>query len=75
MSATCRSCGAPIRWERTVNGKAIPLDPDPVADGNFGIRNDGKVASIHGFPDDAPRYVTHFATCPNAAQHRGRPRS
>ena len=32
---TCRSCGAGIRWARTLKGKAIPLDPSPVDDGNL----------------------------------------
>lgn len=73
----CRSCGAPIRWERTVNDKPIPLDPDPRPDGNLGIRDDGKVYSM-GTPGEGaidvgvPRYVTHFATCPHAAEHRQR---
>jgi len=30
----CRSCGAEIRWARTVKGKAIPLDQDPTVTGN-----------------------------------------
>lgn len=75
MSATCRSCGATIRWERTVNDKPIPLDPEPVEDGNLAIRDDGKVYSV-GKPSEGalalpiPKYKTHFATCPNAAEHR-----
>jgi hypothetical protein len=74
MSAACRSCGAPIRWERTVNDKPIPLDPEPVADGNLGIRDDGKVYHVgEGSLDlGEPRYKTHFATCPNATEHRKR---
>lgn len=75
MSA-CRSCGAEIRWERTAAGKPIPLDPEPVADGNLAIRDDGRVvAYIDGDGERIAlgrplRYVTHFATCPNADQHR-----
>lgn len=72
MSA-CRSCNATIRWERTAAGKPIPLDPEPRPDGNLCIRDDGRVVSDHGFPASAPRYVTHFATCPNANQHRRPP--
>lgn len=74
MSA-CRSCGAAIRWERTVAGKPIPLDPEPRDDGNLGIRDDGRVYSL-GTPGQGaldlgvPRFVTHFATCPNADEHR-----
>jgi hypothetical protein len=48
--ATCRSCGAAIRWERTVNDKPIPLDPGPVADGNLMFRDDGRVYHV-GDPD------------------------
>jgi len=75
VSAQCGSCGAPIRWERTVNDKPIPLDPEPVDDGNLGIRDDGKVYHLGdpekgALPIDVPRYKTHFATCPNAASHR-----
>lgn len=74
MSARCRSCGAPIRWERTVNDKPIPLDPEPVETGNLAIRDDGKLYAIsegQGTLDlGVPRYVTHFATCPNASEHR-----
>ena len=77
MSA-CRSCGAPIKWARTPKGRRIPLDPDPVPDGNIVLR--GGVAHVDGpaaggFFDDGAgeRYVSHFATCPNARSHR-RPR-
>lgn len=58
-----------------MNNKPIPLDPDPVPDGNLGIRDDGRVYSM-GNPEQGaldvgvPRYKTHFATCPNAAEHR-----
>lgn len=71
--AVCRSCGATIRWERTSNGKVIiPLDPTPVATGNLCILDNGRVVSSWGVPAEAFRYVTHFATCPNASDHRKR---
>jgi hypothetical protein len=54
-------------------GRRIPLDVDPVVGGNLGIRDDGRVVSSFGFPKKATTYVSHFATCPNAADHR-RPR-
>jgi hypothetical protein len=68
--ATCRSCNAPIRWARTVNDKAIPLDAQPTTLGNLELR--GQVAH-HVTPDHnalGTRYTSHFATCKNAAQHR-----
>lgn len=55
-----------------MRGKPIPLDPEPVKDAHLFIRADGMVADDRSYPapDDAPRYETHFATCPNADQHR-----
>jgi len=75
VSAQCSSCGAPIRWERTVNDKPIPLDPEPVPDGNLSIRDDGRVYHVAQGPgvlsmEDVALYKTHFATCPNADTHR-----
>lgn len=74
MSAVCRSCRAPIRWERTVNDKPIPLDLDPVVDGNLALTPDGKVYVIpkgDGVLDlPITRYVSHFATCPDHQEWR-----
>jgi hypothetical protein len=82
--ATCRSCGARIRWAVTPAGKRIPLDADPVDGGNVLLHeapNPGEdpTATVVGkrvqpnlFGDDGPRYVSHFSTCPDAAAHRRR---
>jgi hypothetical protein len=79
MKGHCRSCGAPVRWVRTVNGKTMPLDPDPTPDGNIIAvvePGGGRVAQVIGKDDlideSVPRYKSHFATCPNADQHRKR---
>ena len=76
-TATCRSCGAPIRWVRTRAGKAMPLDAQPVATGNVVLGEDGtartltrKQVMLGGIVGD--RYTSHFATCANASQHRRR---
>jgi hypothetical protein len=72
--AECRSCGAPITWAITDKRRRIPLDPEPNPAGN--IRLDLTHAHIltKGETYYGPRYMSHFATCPNAAQHRkGRP--
>jgi hypothetical protein len=86
----CRSCSAPIFWALTRKpngdvGTRMPVDRDPVADGNIEIvdrtrlpeENDwtpvirvlkkGDGDTLFEPPD---RYVSHFATCPNAPQHR-----
>lgn len=57
----CRSCGEPILWVRTAAGKMMPLDAVPRVDGNV----------MREFADGSRLYyVSHFATCPNAASHR-----
>ena len=68
----CQSCGAPIRWAKTVSGRRIPLDPQPTASGNV-LLLDG-VATAVALVDqtaEAPLYVSHFATCHQASAWRG----
>lgn len=55
----CRSCGAEIIWLETAAGKAMPCDL-------VGINPDSRLF-------DPKVHRSHFATCPNANQHR-RPR-
>jgi hypothetical protein len=56
-NSTCRSCNAPIEWWLTMNGKKVP----------------------YNMPDPAAldplwaKAVAHFATCPNAGEHRNKP--
>lgn len=77
----CRSCGAEIIWIKMRSGKAMPCD----AYKRTMIKGDGKDVLItddggiiHGtFADyehgaNASGYISHFATCPNANQHRKR---
>jgi hypothetical protein len=70
----CRSCDAPIIWATTPTGKAMPIDAEPVEGGNVVIFDgpEGPLAVVtHASqaPDKA-RYRAHFASCPNASQHR-----
>lgn len=69
--AECKSCGAAITWAKTENLKRMPLEK----------REDGNILIEGGlirFPsadrlaevNPAARYVSHFATCPNAGSHR-----
>jgi hypothetical protein len=73
----CRSCGAPIRWTRTEKGRRMPIDPEPVPEGNIVLRELDEATPLAlsvppaAFPDE-PRYLSHFATCPDAAKHRRR---
>jgi len=73
----CRSCGRQIIWAATPKGRAIPLDPNPAPDGNLElIEVDGTRYARSALSGsnlfDEPRYVTHYATCPNADAHRKR---
>ena len=72
----CRSCGRPIIWTITTKGKRMPVDANPDPNGNIALDElaDGTVrASVTG-PSPAlitePRYMSHFATCPEAARWR-----
>lgn len=59
---TCSSCGAPIYWVRTTTGSRMPLDRGRVL----------RVVFQDGVWRVLGSYKSHFASCPNAAQHRGR---
>jgi hypothetical protein len=76
MSA-CKSCQAPIEWFTTTAGKAIPLDPGAVADGNLVVNAAGEVQAfgpleLLALPAGTIRRRSHYATCPDAASWRGR---
>lgn len=79
-NGTCRSCGAPVIWSRNVKSRIRnPIDPEPTENGNvvFGpdepdgykqhmVLTKAQLAE----PASGPRHTSHFATCPNANQHR-----
>ncbi len=80
---TCRSCKAPIRWvqlaDSTGDRKPHPIDAEPET-GNIAVARfpDGLLYGRICTPADPilaaeRRCLSHFATCPSAAQHR-RPR-
>jgi hypothetical protein len=54
----CRSCNARIVWFTTESGRNMPVDADTVE------ADDDEL--------DLSRHISHFATCPNANQHRRR---
>lgn len=67
--AFCKSCNAVIEWHKTAEGRNIPLDPEPHQQGNLTF--DSAMRVVYMRPGSKPRmYRSHFATCPNAAQHR-----
>lgn len=52
--AQCRSCQAEVRWVKQKSGKMMPINPGTVYVGEK-VYEPG---------------TSHFATCPNAADHR-----
>jgi hypothetical protein len=54
----CRSCNAKIIWFKTEAGNNMPVDADTVEPDDDEL--------------DLERHKSHFATCPNANQHRKR---
>lgn len=65
MSDTCRSCQAPIIWVTSATTKRpMPLDAKPEKRVVVDEHHVGRVVDA---------YVSHFSTCPNAAQHRKKP--
>lgn len=82
----CKSCGAEITWAWTETNKRMPLDAEPSDKGNMeiiGRRDDpdepptpivrvlkqGEADTLPGL-EPPPRYISHFATCVNASDHR-----
>lgn len=75
----CRSCGAAIFWAVSVNSKLMPIDAEPVQDGNVLVNisrsNPDKKTCVvlkHGVekPKDRRLFRSHYQTCPNAKAHR-----
>ena len=73
--ATCRSCGEPIRFVRTIHGKVMPINREPDPDGNVELIDGRAVVHPHGVQTlgDAPRFVAHFTDCPQAKEWRSKP--
>jgi len=68
-----------MRWVVLDSGKLMPIDPEPHAQGNVlltSARGDAKVLTADEMEfylqqhPDTKRYRSHYATCPNAKQHR-----
>lgn len=83
---SCRSCHAPVLWVTFASGKRNPLDlePDPVAGDIMVIEREHtdrriwrlalKLANeelrLEAVELGVPLRRTHFATCPDADEHR-----
>jgi hypothetical protein len=76
----CRSCRAPVTWAETEAGRRIPVDAEPSQRGNLVLRERTglpplAVVVVGAVADgEGPLHLSHFVTCPQASQWRGRPR-
>ena len=81
--AKCRSCGSNIIWVRMTSGKNMPCDWKPIHYKPACPDEEGQIVTlitpggkvVHGIPEwtsDNFGYTSHFATCPNAEEHRRR---
>lgn len=72
-TSKCSTCGAPVAWVLTILGRKMPIDPEPVPDGNL-LLQDGivQVCKVEKPTDGSqvPLYKSHFATCAHAKLHR-----
>jgi hypothetical protein len=77
--ANCRSCKAPIIWATSKGGKSMPVDAEPVDDGNVELTDRpgeyvGPIAAVLTGPSllGLPLRKAHFTSCPEAEQWRRR---
>lgn len=79
IASKCRSCKAAIIWAVTENDKPMPIDFEPVPDGNVVLEEvagqDAPLAHVLGsgaldLYSGALRRMPHFATCKDAASWR-----
>lgn len=76
--ARCKSCGAEIIWIKTP-ASSMPCDPEPQyyrpdkQGGMTIVTPNGKVLKarlVDPVKAIGVGYISHFATCPSAVQHR-----
>lgn len=71
----CKSCGAEIYWVSTTNGRSTPMNAKVEPEGGWvlTLKPDGTpLAEIFHSREhiNRNRYISHFATCPSAGDHR-----
>jgi hypothetical protein len=68
--ATCSSCGAEIIWTVTEAGRRMPIDAKPEKRVVLRKQENDPLTPLARVVDT---FISHFATCPNAARHRSAP--
>lgn len=73
----CKGCQRLILFATAASGAQIPIDPDPTPAGNLLLSLRGGVLHSEYVKGEVEanrrRYVSHFSTCPEAAQYRKGP--
>lgn len=67
--ASCDTCGEPIIFAATKAGQRMPLNAESSPNGLWVIVN-GEIRRATATDAPGERYTTHFATCPDAREHR-----
>lgn len=74
----CRSCGQPVIWCVTTNANTMPVDAEPVPDGNIALETRDGRQPLARVLTVAQRFgrtglrMSHFVTCAHAARWRRR---
>jgi hypothetical protein len=71
MTNHCQSCGTAVVWRKSAQtGRVAPIEADPNPAGNCYVNDDGTYTVGPCDAPGSPRYLNHFATCPQAARWR-----
>lgn len=68
----CSSCGRAIIWAASPNGARLPLDARAATVYYLDAANPPNAIPLKidiAGEGDLKKYVSHFITCPNAAEH------
>jgi len=66
----CTSCGDPVIWVELTSGKRHPLNAEIVESDGTKLLYVDELTGFKKLPAGRKGYVSHFATCPHAAQWR-----
>jgi hypothetical protein len=72
VTAKCKSCGAAVTWCVTSTGKKMPVDAKEAPGGNVVLEKHPlyREPFARVVAPGTGKHTSHFATCPNAIQHR-----
>jgi len=68
--AKCKSCGAFIFWITTPSGKKTPIDANKSNGSAVWVLDANASGGLSWRLTSGVGHASHFATCPNAEQHR-----